>query len=34
LFTGISPLAHALVIPSGTYHFARATSDDAARLSS
>lgn len=30
----ISPLAHAHVIPSGTYHFARATSDDAARLSS
>ncbi len=30
----ISPLAHAHVIPSGTYHFARATSDDAAPLSS
>jgi TnpA family transposase len=29
----ISPLAHAHVIPSGTYHFARAMSDDAARLS-
>lgn len=29
----ISPLGHAHVIPSGTYHFARATSDEAARLS-
>lgn len=30
----ISPLAHAHVIPSGTYHFERATtSDDAARVS-
>jgi TnpA family transposase len=31
----ISPLAHAHVIPSGTYHFERtATADDTARLSS
>ena len=30
----ISPLAHAHVIPSGTYHFERATtSNDAARVS-